>query len=199
MINKDSWFLTLTIKSWYILIPLFIVYLATITSKIKKRGESYSKFQYITLITLGIYILSVIALTLFPIDVNWGMYRNLTPWYARINPIPIITIDLTTFILNIIMLVPYGVYQWLLVKEDKICWEHVATKSFIFSIGIELSQILLYIIFNSARSVDINDVLANTLGGIIGYYMIKCVLRNEYFRKLIDQFKLPQKRIIDTV
>lgn len=199
MTTKDSWYLMTTIKSWYILVPIFIVYLVTITSKIKKRRKSYSKFQYITLITLGIYILSVIALTLFPIDINLGMYRNLTPWYSRINVIPIITIDLATFILNIIMLVPYGVYQWLLVKEDKICWEHVATKSFIFSLGIELSQLLLYIIFNSGRSVDINDIIANTLGGIIGYYIIKYVAKNQYFGKLINQFKLPKQRVIDTV
>lgn len=140
----------------------------------------------------------MVALTTFPIEVNWGMYKNQTPWYNRINPIPILTIDMASFILNIIMLVPFGVYQWLLVKQEKISWELVAVRSLLFSLAIEVLQLLLYILTNSARSVDVNDLIANTLEGVLGYYGVKLVSKNTYFKEWIDQFKVPMKSLMTT-
>lgn len=199
MTTDDSWYFTETINAWTILGPLFIIYLLILALRMKKKGERYTKFQTITLVTLGIYMLSVIGLTTFPIEVNLGMYRNQSPWYSRINPIPILTIDLITFVLNIIMLIPFGVYQWLVAKEDQLSWKGVAIRSLMFSVCIELSQLLLYITLNSARSVDINDVIANTLGGVIGYFAIKYILKIKFFRKLIEPFKLPNKSMINHV
>ncbi|MDW0111222.1 VanZ family protein [Sporosarcina aquimarina] len=193
MTTEESWSFIRTIDAGYILVPLFIVYLVIVMLKLKRQGKSYNIFQYITLISLGVYVLSVVALTTFPIEVNWGMYKNQTPWYSRINPIPILTIDMTTFILNIIMLVPFGVYQWLLVKQEKISWELVAVRSLLFSLGIEVLQLLLYIITNSARSVDVNDLIANTLGGVLGYYGVKFVSKNTYFKECLNQFKVSMK------
>lgn len=179
-----------TINAQYILIPLFLVYLAMTIYKIKKEGDKLNKFQYITLITFGIYILSVIALTQLPINLDWSTYRDLTPWYKKINPIPILTIDMGSFILNVIMLFPYGVYQYLMTEEEKIRWEYLTLKRFVFSLCIELTQLFMYIIFNSARSVDVNDLVANTLGGVIGYVFVKLIAGNEYFREVINQFKV---------
>lgn len=193
---EESWSYIATIDAWYVLGPLFVVYLILMMGKIKKQSERYSVFQYITLITLGIYLLSVLALTTFPIEVNWGMYKNQTSWLSRINPIPILTIDLATFVLNIIMFIPFGVYQWLVMRKDKISWEPVVVGSLLFSICIEIVQLLMYIIFNSARSVDVNDLIANTLGGVVGFYTIKWISKNTYFRNLIDVFKVPAKKLI---
>lgn len=198
MTTEESWSFMKTIDAGYILGPLFIVYLLVVLLKLKKQNRNYSMFQYITLISLGIYILSVVALTTFPIEINLGMYKNQSPWYSRINPIPILTIDMATFILNIIMLVPFGVYQWLVVKQNKLSWELVAVRSFLFSLTIEVLQLLLYITLNSGRSVDINDLIANTLGGILGYYAIRFVSKNTYFKDLIDQFKVSLKSFIIT-
>lgn len=198
MTTEESWSFMKTIDAGYILGPLFIVYLLVVLLKLKKQSRNYSMFQYITLISLGIYILSVVALTTFPIEINLGMYKNQSPWYSRINPIPILTIDMATFILNIIMLVPFGVYQWLVVKQNKLSWELVAVRSFLFSLTIEVLQLLLYITLNSGRSVDINDLIANTLGGILGYYAIRFVSKNTYFKDLIDQFKVSLKSLIIT-
>lgn len=146
MKTEESWSYIATIDAWYVLGPLFVVYLILMMGKIKKQSERYSVFQYITLITLGIYLLSVLALTTFPIEVNWGMYKNQTSWLSRINPIPILTIDLATFVLNIIMFIPFGVYQWLVMRKDKISWEPVLVGSLLFSICIEIVQLLMYII-----------------------------------------------------
>ncbi|WP_342527292.1 VanZ family protein [Chryseomicrobium sp. FSL W7-1435] len=196
MMTEDSWSYVTTIDAWYVLGPLFVVYLVLMMGKIKRQNESFNAFQYITLITVGIYLVSVVALTTFPIEVNWGMYKNQTSWLSRINPIPILTIDIATFVLNIIMFIPFGVYQWLLVKKDKISWEPVVISSLLFSLSIEVLQLLMYIIFNSARSVDVNDLIANTLGGVLGYLAMKFISKNVYFKEWIDQFKVSMKSLI---
>ena len=70
MTTEESWSFMKTIDAGYILGPLFIVYLLVVLLKLKKQSRNYSMFQYITLISLGIYILSVVALTTFPIEIN---------------------------------------------------------------------------------------------------------------------------------
>ncbi|KZL88533.1 VanZ family protein [Clostridium magnum] len=162
-----------TIKSWYILIPAFGVYLLYLLLTSKSKKNKYNWFQYTTLVTSAGYLLCVTALTLFPIDVNIGKYANQTPWYNSINYIPLITIDFFTFILNIIMFLPLGVYLYLFNKRNTIDWIFIAKKSFLFSLSIEVMQVIIGIVLGSARSADINDLIANTLGGIIGYLLIR--------------------------
>lgn len=190
MKSEEPWSFMQTIEAWYVVGPLFIVYLILMLIKIKKQGLKFNPYQYVTLLTIGIYMISVIALTTFPIEINLGFYKNQSPWYSRINPIPILTIDLPTFVLNIIMLIPFGVYLWLLVNPQKISWELVLVRSLVFSLSIEVLQLLLYITLNSGRSVDINDLIANTLGGLVGFYVMRGLSKNMYFRDLIDGFKV---------
>lgn len=193
MNSEETWSFIRTIEAWYVVGPLFVMYLVWVMWKTKQQEKKFNAYQYITLITLGIYLLSVVALTTFPIEINLGFYKNQSPWYSRINPIPILTIDLATFVLNIIMVVPFGIYLWLLVKPDKISWELVAARSLAFSLLIEVLQLLLYITLNSGRSVDINDLIANTSGGIIGFYIMKLLSKNTYFRELIHLFQVKVK------
>lgn len=87
-----------SIEAWYFVIPVFIVYMAILFLNVKKKSKGSTIFQYITMISFGVYLLSVITLTIFPIDVNLGIYANQVPWYRLINIIPILTIDLPTFI-----------------------------------------------------------------------------------------------------
>lgn len=188
MNSEETWSFIRTIDAWYVLGPIFVMYVGWLIWMTKKQELRFNVYQYITCITLGIYVLSVMALTTFPIEINLGMYKNQSPWYSRINPIPILTIDLATFLLNIIMLIPFGVYLWLMVKPEKISWELVATKSLVFSLLIEVLQMLLYITLNSGRSVDVNDLIANTLGGVIGFYFMMGMSKNTYFQGLIHLF-----------
>ena len=94
------------IPSWYVLIPIFLISsLFLVTSK---RKYTYS--QYILLVSFLIYVMGVTHFTVFPIEVNIGEYANQAPWYSSINPIPLLTLDSKSFILNVIMFFPLGVY-----------------------------------------------------------------------------------------
>ncbi|MFP7296761.1 hypothetical protein [Neobacillus niacini] len=60
----------LTIESWYILLPAFILFLLALF--VGTRKKNYHAIQYFTVITLAIYLLAVIHLVFFPIEVYPG-------------------------------------------------------------------------------------------------------------------------------
>ncbi|EAG5735256.1 VanZ family protein [Listeria monocytogenes] len=69
---------------------------------------------------------------------------------------------------NIIMFVPLGML--LPLCYPKLRWKSVFAISFIATVGIELAQLLQDLIYQSPfKFVDIDDVILNFSGGIIGY------------------------------
>jgi glycopeptide antibiotics resistance protein len=65
--------------------------------------------QWLALAAAVAYVVAVADVTLFPIDVTLGRYGNQAAWYSQINPIPLLTLDLQTLVLNVVMTMPLGV------------------------------------------------------------------------------------------
>ncbi len=137
----------------------------------QKRSHSYLFFFAI----FWLYMLSVAAVTLFPIPL--GVPRSpLSYIFSKINLIPFdfghlwrnnrIVIFLEIFG-NILMTMPYGFGLPFLT--------HIRPKRFIWpvmAIGftIETTQLIISLLIGvTYRQVDINDFLLNTLGALIGY------------------------------
>jgi len=95
------------------------------------------------------YASTVLAITLLPIHRHPASYWAGEPWWTMIHWIPG-EVDAPSFVLNVIMLVPFGVLAPLL-------W----------------------------RTVDINDLLANTLGALIGLLILRLALPHPAHRRLI--------------
>ncbi|WP_235848507.1 hypothetical protein [Litchfieldia alkalitelluris] len=66
-----------------VLVPVALLGLIWLISWTKRQERRINLAQYVVLISFGIYLLSVIHLVFFPIDVNIGQYANQTPWYKR--------------------------------------------------------------------------------------------------------------------
>ena len=171
-----------SIESWYILIPIFFLCVAFLLKSPKCKGE-----QYLLTISFVVYALCVIHLVFFPIDVFLGDYRVLTPWYNSINYIPVLTIDVTTFLLNIIMLIPLGLYLPLLKKDS---FKQVLYIGFAVTISFEVIQLILRIFIGNGRSVDINDIIANTLGVVCGYVFYVWSKKMKPIHVLYEKIKL---------
>ena len=93
-------------------------------------------------------------------------------------------IDAAETILNILIFVPLGIYSGILFKK----W--TTGKKFLFfflvSLGFEALQFILKI-----GAFDINDIINNTLGGIIGFGVFKAIeriLNDKKAHKLINLF-----------
>ncbi|KKC48470.1 VanZ family protein [Paenibacillus sp. D9] len=178
-----------TIESWYVLLPMFLVFLFVLLALAIVKKRKFTPLQYTLLFTFSIYLIAVIHLVFFPIDVNIGLYANQTPWYKTINYIPILTVDLKTFILNIIMLIPLGIYLPLLNPKYGSLTK-VAKLALLLSLSFEILQLIIRITLGSGRSTDINDILANTLGGMLGFLIINNLIKTSAVQRLAARFSL---------
>lgn len=179
-----------TIDSWYILIPAFIIFLFYIVF-ITRNTNKYQLGQGVLLISFAIYFLSIIHLVFFPIEVNIGEYANQTPWYKTINVIPILTIDIPTFILNIVMLIPFGMYLPLISNNYKTV-RTVALLGLYTSLSFEFIQLLIRVLLGNGRSTDINDLIANTLGAVVGFLVLKVMLNISITSSIIRRIRLSE-------
>ncbi|MFJ5761092.1 VanZ family protein [Neobacillus sp. NPDC093182] len=180
-----------TIDSWYILLPAYILFLLSLF--IGTRKKNYRAGQYFLLITFAIYLLAVIHLVFFPIEVWLGVNKSTQPlWQVilqEINFIPILTIDIPSFVLNVIMLIPFGVYLPLL-NSKVVSAKKAAKYGFFLSLSIEVLQLTFEVTLGSGRTADINDLIANTLGAAVGFLIIMKLVKIRLFKVLVSKFSL---------
>jgi len=181
-----------TINSSSILLPLFLIFLIYLLVSTFFKRNYYGMGQFTLVLSFAIYLLSMLHLVIFPIEVNLGEYRNLTPWYKAANFIPILTIDVKTFVLNIIMLVPFGMYLPFLNRKIQSI-KQAARLGFYVSLSFELTQLVIRILLGSGRSTDINDLIANTLGAVIGFLLIRKVSKISLAQSVFHKFSLEKR------
>ena len=176
-----------TIESRVVLIPLAILGLITLLVW-SFRKKHVKAAQTILLLSFGIYLLGVLHFVFFPIDVNLGKYANQVPWWRTINFIPILTIDVYSFVLNVVMFLPFGCYLPFL--KPSITKKEVLKLGLQFSQILELIQLLVRTTLGSGRSTDVNDLLANAFGALLGFLLVRFVVQYAPFRRLYQNFQL---------
>jgi glycopeptide antibiotics resistance protein len=186
MYNQD-YSIMFTIESGIVLIPLAIIGLITLLVW-SFRKQRVKAAQTILLLSFGIYLLGVLHFVFFPIDVNLGKYANQIQWWRTINFIPILTIDLYSFVLNIVMFLPFGCYLPFL--KPSITKKEVLKLGFQFSLILELTQLLVRTTLGSGRSTDVNDLLANAIGALLGFLLVRFIVQYAPFRRLYQNFQL---------
>ncbi|WP_255570843.1 VanZ family protein [Cohnella sp. CFH 77786] len=177
-----------TIPSWYVLVPLLLVLIIFWGTKTFIR-EVYPVRQFVLLLTFTLYSVSVLHLVLFPIEVNIGRFANQTPWLKSINFIPILTIDVKTFLLNILMMIPLGCSLPLL-KSTLNRVASIAKSTLCASLALELMQLIIRVTLGNGRSTDINDIIANTLGGVLGFLIYQKLTQAKSVQNLIARYRL---------
>lgn len=136
-------------------------------------------------VTTAVYLAAVASLTLLPLWVYGGAYRNQTPWTSRFQLVPLVVADVS-MVANLLMFVPFGFLLPLLSRRWTTLGRTVVAAA-LTSLAIEATQMLLYIAFGNGRSVDINDVLANTTGGLLGYAVLQVARRARATRAVVDR------------
>ena len=138
-----------------------------------RRAE---RFGFIGIMLFGIYIAMVLDVTdsgtLYDLLRSGGLAIDT----ATVNLIPFSDPEYSKvgYVLNVIMLMPFGFLAPTLFRDKRKLWK-TALAGALFSILIEGSQLLNY------RSTDVDDVILNTLGTVIGYGIYR--LFSRLFRK----------------
>lgn len=146
-------------------IPFLIVLAVFIYSR-KKKGIDISKIYCTMLVIFSIYIISVYHFTGAGTIYN-GLTYQLEVRKDLLNLVPFSSnIDFIGYFLNVVLFVPLGILSPLIYKKmDKL--RYILGTGLGFSILIELSQLL------NNRRTDIDDLILNTVGAIIGFILYK--------------------------
>lgn len=99
---------------------------------------------------------------------------------------------------NILLTVPFGVYLHYYFKCD---FKHTFFYSFCFSLFFEVTQItgLYYIYPRAYRIFDVDDLILNTTGGVVGYFLGSLFLKFLPSREDIDEKSLEKGRNVSVL
>ena len=145
------------------------------------RWKNYKGIDLIFRNLMYIYICLVLFLTILPIDwtldPKWNYHSSIKFSYGNIKPFNDLLLkrsgSIKEVILNIMMTIPFGFLYSILKKNVNLI--KVIVSTFLFSLSIELIQLIMTIFLLKHRSFDVTDLITNTIGGFLGYLVYKKV------------------------
>ena len=158
------------------IIGLFVLIFYLVVSK--KKGKSLSRLIFYSV--TWVYLLLVIGLTIFPIPYNWDfsdlrLPDQITLVVSRINWVPFYNWSwhsgksrFLEIVNNILLTIPFG---FLINFFANLKWKSILLISIASGLVIEISQFILSLIFGPYRTVDLNDVILNAIGSLIGCFI----------------------------
>ena len=155
----------------YIIIAFIILF---ITKLIINKGKLINKKRELIIITFFSYVIGVLSQAL-KLGNKETSFINLVPFKIIIRDIKsLINGDYLIFLINIVgnilLFIPIGILVPMLWKiKDR----YVILIGFLISLSIEITQLYL------GRVTDIDDLILNTSGVIIGLLVYKCVNKKE--------------------
>ncbi len=136
-----------------------------------------------------LYLLGVVILTVFPFRPRPSGYWAGEPWWTVIHWIPF-DVDVPSFVLNVIMFVPLGVLLPLLWRTTDAV-RRMAVAAACASGGIELVQFVIGLTTGSRRTVDVNDLIANTAGALLGLLVLRLAVPSPAHRAAVTSRRAP--------
>jgi glycopeptide antibiotics resistance protein len=132
----------------------------------------------------GVYLLGVINLTLFPLPiwVDWELRTPVLAILSQINLIPFRFGDLFDFPPiyaihelggNVLLTLPFGILIPLLISINA---RQLPRLAILVGFSTELAQLVMCLVVGGYyRSVNINDVLLNGIGVLVGFASLRAV------------------------
>lgn len=203
----------ISIKTALIVFPplAFIFTIPYILYEYHKYGAIHF-FRTLIVYTFILYLLVIYFLVILPLPTfeealnNTGPYINIMPFkFIKdfIRETSLVLSDSRTYlkaltepcfyvvIFNILMTIPFGMY---LRYYFKFSFKKTIICTFFLSLFFEITQVTgLYFIYpNPYRLCDIDDLILNTLGGVLGYLIMGLFNKFLPSREVIDEESLRQ-------
>lgn len=178
------------------------------------RYGSISKFRTLIVYSFILYMLIAYFQVILPlpdraatVGNTWRGHLNLIPfyqvwkyWHGRSLTLGALGAYLTSFplwqlLLNVVLTVPFGVYLRYYFKQS---FRRTALYALLLSLFYELTQLsaLYWIYPGPYRYADVDDLICNTLGGVLGYWVAAVFVRVLPSRETIDERSISAGRTI---
>ena len=173
-------------------LPLWIIIRGVILLFRRKKGDKLNLYKEIITNLFVIYLFILIGVTIFPRRIG-----RTIPYLSNMSILERYNINLIPFVDyyknnisvkgvirnvggNLILLSPFIFYlciKFEKLRSIKLCM----LTSFLISLSIELIQLFMNILSLSyGRSVHTEDLILNTLGGIIAWYIFKYTYKGKF-------------------
>lgn len=173
-------------------LPLWIIIRSVILLFRRKKGDKLNLYKEIITNLFVIYLFILIGVTIFPLRIG-----STIPYLSNMSILERYNINLIPFVDyyknnisvkgvirnvggNLILLSPFIFYlciKFEKLRSIKLCM----LTSFLISLSIELIQLFMNILSLSyGRSVHTEDLILNTLGGIIAWYIFKYTYKGKF-------------------
>ena len=130
---------------------------------LKKSEKKQTPIHIATVFVFCYYLIGILTMT------GIGKLKSFSPEIVLIPFLDMISGPIDT-VLNIVLFVPLGFFLPLLYKKYSRI-SNIALTGFLFSLSIEIVQMF------GRGSTDINDLITNTIGASLGYFIYKWFMR----------------------
>lgn len=169
-----------------VLISVVIMVSFRITYLIKNK-EKFVLYKELLMLIFGVYILCLFQVVTFQDDTTWAS-NNFIPFQEILRYKVSSRLFIKNVLGNMIMFLPFGFFVSYYLKVEKINLPLLLT--LIASLSIELVQLAI------GRVFDVDDIILNLLGGIIGFFIYDILriigeglpkfCRNEWFLNILS-------------
>lgn len=148
-----------SLSGYIFVVPGLIFYF----SKLKKKGKEQPLAHIICAFIFCYYLIGVLTMT------GIGKIKAFSPRIVLIPFADMINGPVDT-VLNVVLFLPFGFFLSLMYNRHK-CIGKIIGAGILFSVSIEIIQMF------GRGATDINDLITNTAGACLGYYIYKLLSR----------------------
>ena len=152
---------------WPMIVIMTVILSSVRITSIIKNKEKFILYDELLKLGFLIYIISLFYVVTFQ-DVSWST-SNFIPFKEMFRYRLFSSMFFKNVIGNMIMFMPYGFFISYILKLDK--KKIVFTLSILVSLTIETTQLVI------GRVIDVDDIILNVLGGLIGYFIYRLITK----------------------
>lgn len=154
-------------------LPLFIILYALLYTTVLKGKSRSTKWRYSLLI---LYAFLLFDVTQAPFAFNQESFHHIKEYHTfRYNVVPFHGAHLLQFKLNILLFIPLGIIVTSIRQHYR--WFNTLLLGLAVSCGIEILQLVTSLLSLNVRSFDVDDLITNTFGALIGYIIYRVAQR----------------------
>lgn len=154
-----------------IVVPLAVAALAVMAWMLHRRA-ALTVPRFVASAAACVYGAGIVANTLLPIYL--GETGPRPPWTAFINRVPLADTEPVDMLRNVLVFLPLGAMLPIIARVDSAL--RVLIFGFALSFTMELLQLVNAVTEHGGHIADVNDLLANTLGAVLGYGIFRMAL-----------------------
>lgn len=167
-----------------IVIPLGIVVFVLLCWRLRAK-QMLSLPRAAVAAALGVYVAGIVANTVFPVFLRAPAPPG--PWWSGVVLTPLVDYEVEDALMNVIVFMPLGVLIPLVLRRP--VWWRVLSAVVGVSLAIELTQLAAQDFAGGGHVADVNDLIFNTLGGVIGFGFLALFRRLPGSDRILERFR----------